>query len=148
MVKYEVNKTLLCFVLLWRIQIILIHSWSPLAPLGHTPLAFPLVGGRVECNHEWRKPTQGMSGACYQGNSGSVCWRPLGRGIEHASALSYLKGKEGKTHIRRFPLSFGEGPPRALTPILPCVWSGHTPETRGSPQTVSGCCLPSEATNL
>lgn len=44
LVKYEVNKTVLCFVLLWHIQIILVHGWIPLAPLGLIPGPLPLVG--------------------------------------------------------------------------------------------------------
>lgn len=42
------------------------------------------------------------------------CWRPLGSGVEHASGLSYLRGKEHETYILQSPLSRGEGCAQAL----------------------------------
>lgn len=92
-------------------------TYSPASPIG---------GGRGNC--EWGMQHRGCCEHVTRATLAPSAGGPLWRVMEHASALSYLKGKEGKTCIHHFPLSFGERPHRALTPSLPCVWSGHTPQ--------------------
>lgn len=117
---------ILCSGLFWRIQRILIHSlgWMPPAFSGGgiPPHRLSHWGGRGKAQ-QWTDGASARAWAGYQGNSGSTCWRPLGHGIEHASDLSYLKGKMDKTYIHHFPLPFGESCSQGQPTCPACIWS-------------------------
>lgn len=104
-------------------------GWIPQAFLGDTPVVVPFVRERLR---------ETVHGGC----SGGVVSRLPGQlglsgagglraGVEHASDLSTW-GVMKVRHVPRPPGCHWLLPGHGL-PSLPCMWPGHTPETRETP---------------